>query len=111
MLSNIETIIGIIISIIGVPALIWGAIVAIRKMKKLKFGDDDNMGNNIVTQTTNQQQGDVTTNQGANSNSTIFNMNDSATINFPVSLEKKMEANREADPTRRIRLSRVYTSV
>lgn len=110
MLSNIETIVGIIIAIIGIPSLIWGAVVAIKKLKNPDFGDDDNMSNN-TEQTPNQQTGNVSTTQGSNSNSTIVNVTGTSTVNFPVSLERKLEARRDADPARRIRLNSVYTSV
>lgn len=110
MLSNIETIVGIIIAIIGIPSLIWGTVVAIKKLKNPDFGDDDNMSNN-TEQTPNQQTGNVSTTQGSNSNSTIVNVTGTSTVNFPVSLERKLEARRDADPARRIRLNSVYTSV
>ncbi len=113
MLSNIETIIGIIIAIIGIPSAIWGAVVAIKKIIKSRNGDFEDMSdNNPIPTITNQQTGDGNIfHQGSNDTYNTSAANNEVTINFPISLEKKLETTDDIDPARKIHLNKLYTSL
>lgn len=109
MLGNIETIIGIIISVIGIPSVIWGTIAAIKKMRSNNRGDDDMDDINHTPTTDNSQQGGGKISHEG-SNDTYITANNGSTINFPIS-QKKLESSNDVDPARKIYLNEFYTSL
>ena len=124
--SNIETIVGIIITILGVPSVIGGSVLAIRKLRHPKTESDEDTieGNNEMNdsnKSTKNNTRQIATGNATNNSTTTNVTNDNSTnistagnteltINFPVDLDQKKD-DAEITPGRKIHLHSTYTSL